>query len=94
MYAGLSCGLTWVVMEKNRMLLEEVFFRCSNQGVLKLYERWDLRSVLGSQNVFALQSVTSNKDLTLGLSWYLAGLCEDLSMLSPVLLSLTANLNY
>ena len=69
MYAGLSCGLTWVVMEKNRMLLEEVFFRCSNQGVLKLYERWDLRSVLGSQNVFALQRVTSNKDLTLGLSW-------------------------
>ena len=87
MYAGLSCGLTWVVMEKNRMLLEEVFFRCSNQGVLKLYERWDLRAVLGSQNVFALQRVTSNKDLTLGLSWYLAGLCEDLSMLSAVLLS-------
>ena len=70
MYAGLSCGLTWVVMEKNRMLLEEVFFRCSNQGVLKLYERWDLRSVLGSQNVFALQRVTSNKDLTLELSWF------------------------
>ena len=69
MYAGLSCGLTWVVMEKNRMLLEEVFFRCSNQGVLKLYERWDLCAVLGSQNVFALQHVTSNKDLTLGLSW-------------------------
>ena len=70
MYAGLSCGLTWVVMEKNRMLLEEVFFRCSNQGVLKLYERWDLRAVLGSQNVFALQRVTSNKDLTLDLSWF------------------------
>ena len=70
MYAGLSCGLTWVVMEKNRMLLEEVFFRCSNQGVLKLYERWDLRSVLGSQNVFGLQHVTSNKDFTLGLSWF------------------------
>ena len=87
MYAGLSCGLTWVVMEKNRMLLEEVFFRCSNQGVLKLNGRWDLHSVLGSQNVFALQRVTSNKDLTLGLSWYLAGLCEDLSMLSAVLLS-------
>ena len=87
MYAGLSCGLTWVVMEKNRMLLEEVFFRCSNQGVLKLNGRWDLHSVLGSQNVFALQCVTSNKDLTLGLSWYLAGLCEDLSMLSAVLLS-------
>ena len=94
MYAGLSCGLTWVVMEKNRMLLEEVFFRCSNQGVLKLYGRWDLHSILGSQNVFALQHVTSNKDLTLGLSWYLAGLCEDLSMLSAVLLSWTANLNY
>ena len=70
MYAGLSCGLTWVVMEKNRMLLEEVFFRCSNQGVLKLYERWDLRAVLGSQNVLALQCVTSNKDLTLDLSWF------------------------
>ena len=69
MYAGLSCGLTWVVMEKNRMLLEEVFFRCSNQGVPKLYGRWDLRSVLRSQNVFALQRVTSNKDLMLGLSW-------------------------
>jgi len=69
MYADLSCGLTWVVMEKNRMLLEEVFFRCSNQGVLKLYERWDLHSVLGPQNVFALQCVTSNKDLMLGLSW-------------------------
>ena len=52
------------------MLLEEVFFRCSNQGVLKLYERWDLRSVLGSQNVFGLQHVTSNKDLTLDLSWF------------------------
>ena len=76
------------------MLLEEVFFRCSNQGVLKLNGRWDLHSVLGSQNVFALQRVTSNKDLTLGLSLYLAGLCEDLSMLSAVLLSLTANLNY
>ena len=70
MYAGLSCGLTWVVMEKNRMLLEEVFFRCSNQGVLKLYGRWDLHSILGSQNVFALQHVTSNKDLTLDLSWF------------------------
>ena len=70
MYAGLSCGLTWVVMEKNRMLLEEVFFRCSNQGVPKLYERWDLRSVLGPQNVLALQRVTSNKDLTLDLSWF------------------------
>ena len=52
------------------MLLEEVFFRCSNQGVLKLYERWDLRAVLGSQNVFSLQHVTSNKDLTLDLSWF------------------------
>ena len=70
MYAGLSCGLTWVVMEKNRMLLEEVFFRCSNQGVLKLNGRWDLHAVLGSQNVFALQCVTSNKDLTLDLSWF------------------------
>ena len=70
MYAGLSCGLSWVVMEKNRLLLEEVFFRCSNQGVLKLYERWDLRAVLGSQNVFALQHVTSNNDLTLDLSWF------------------------
>ena len=70
MYAGLSCGLTWVVMEKNRMLLEEVFFRCSNESVPKLYERWDLHSVLGSQNVFALQRVTSNKDLTLDLSWF------------------------
>ena len=70
MYAGLSCGLTWVVMEKNRMLLEEVFFRCSNQSVPNLYERWDLRAVLGSQNVFALQHVTSNKDLTLDLSWF------------------------
>ena len=70
MYAGLSCGLSWVVMEKNRMLLEEVFFRCSNQGVLKLNGRWDLRAVLGSQNVFALQHVTSNKDLTLDLSWF------------------------
>ena len=70
MYAGLSCGLSWVVMEKNRMLLEEVFFRCSNQGVPKLYERWDLRAVLGSQNVFALQHVTSNKDLTLDLRWF------------------------
>ena len=52
------------------MLLEEVFFRCSNQGVLKLNGRWDLRAVLGSQNVFALQRVTSNKDLTLDLSWF------------------------
>ena len=69
------------------MLLQEVFFRCSNQGVLNLNGRWDLHSVLGSQNVFALQRVTSNKDLTLGLSWYLAGLCEDLSMLSALLLS-------
>ena len=76
------------------MLLEEVFFRCSNQGVLKLHGRWDLHSVLGSQNVFALQHMPSNKDLTLGLSWYLAGLCEHLSMLSAVLLSLAANLNY
>ena len=53
------------------MLLEEVFFRCSNQGVLKLYERWDLRAVLGSQNVFALQRVTSNKVLTFDLRFEL-----------------------
>jgi len=53
-----------------------------------------LHSVLGSQNVFALQHVKSLLLVTLGLSWYLAELCEDLSMLSAVLLSLTANLNY